>query len=308
MSIEKYNNCQICGENNPPENHYYFVHKTSIKNYYEKYFPKKDLYSGEKLLFKNLDSYIFNDFTDKHNLKKYLESCPLSEKQRYCKNLLLKRKELKNLVYTMTEVETKSIQIPSVAYLLKLFKDIGGYYKICEKLGFKNKYIEPKNIVFKEEDKDKNIIIDSREQAWLKVNHPYEIGAIKYGDYSINEKIYFERKSISDFISTLSGGYDRFSREIEKCGADNNFLVILVEESLSKCLVFNKLPWVNKNIKASSEFIWHRVREIIQKYNFCQFLFSDGRVEAARLVKKLLFNEEIVKNYDLQLLYSKGML
>lgn len=308
MSIEKYNICQICGENNPPENHYFYQHHVSIKNYYEKYFPKKDLYSGEKLLFKNLDNYVFNDFTDKVNLRKYLESLSGSDKQNYCKNLLSKRKQLKNLTYSPTEVELKSIQSPSVAYLLKLFEDMGGYYKICEELGFKNKYIEPKNIFFQEADENKTIIIDSREQLFLKISKNYEIGALPYGDYSINGKIFFERKSISDFISTLSGGYDRFCREIVKCGTDNNFLVILVEESLSKCLVFNKLPWVNKNIKASSEFIWHRVREIIQKYNFCQFLFSDGRVEAARLVKKLLFNEEIVKNYDLQLLYNKNLI
>lgn len=308
MSIEKYNICQICGQDNSLENHYWKVHDISIKNYYEKYFPKKDLYSGEKLLFKNLDSYIFNDFIDKHNLKKYLESCLLSEKQRYCKNLLSKRKELKNLIYTMTEVELKSIQTPSVAYLLKLFEDIGGYYKVCEELGFKNKYIEPKDIVFKEKDKNKSIIIDTRENQWLKINHPYEINTLLYGDYSINEKVIVERKSLSDLIGSISGGYDRICKEIERCGTDNNFLVILVEESLSKCLVFNKLPWISRKIKVSPDYIFHNLRSIIQKYPFVQALFIEGRVEAARLVKKLLFNEEIVKNYDLQLLYNKNIL
>ena len=254
-----------------------------------------------------MDSYIFNDFTDKINLRKYLESCSLPEKQRYCKNLLSKRKQLKNLVYTMTEVETKSIQIPSVAYLLKLFEDVGSYYKVCEELNFKNKYIEPKNIIFKEENKNKTILIDTRENDWLRVNHPYEINTLLYGDYSIGGNVIIERKSLNDLIGSISGGYGRICKEIEKCGIDNNYLVILVEESLSKCLVFNKLPWVNKNVKVSPDYIFHNIRQLIQKYKYIQFLFCDGRIEAARLVKKLLFNEEIVKNYDLQLLYNKGI-
>ena len=66
---------------------------------------------------------------------------------------------------------------------------MGGYYKICEELGFKNKYIEPK-IFFQEADENKTIIIDSREQLFLKISKNYEIGALPYGDYSINGKIF----------------------------------------------------------------------------------------------------------------------
>ena len=172
MSIENWKICQICGENNPPENHYYFVHKTSIKNYFEKYFPKHDLFTGEKLFFKNLESYILNLFLNKNNLKNYIEKRlqTKEEKIEFCKSLLLRRKDIKNISYTFTEVELKSTLNPSVAYLLKLFEDIGGYYKVCEELGFKNKYIEPKDIVFREEDKNKNILIDTREQLFLKID------------------------------------------------------------------------------------------------------------------------------------------
>ena len=66
---------------------------------------------------------------------------------------------------------------------------MGGYYKICEELGFKIN-ISNRKIFFQEVDENKTIIIDSREQLFLKISKNYEIGALPYGDYSINGKIF----------------------------------------------------------------------------------------------------------------------
>ena len=75
MSIEKYNICQICEKIIRPKIIIFISITFRLKTIMKNIFPK-DLYSGEKLLFKNLDSYVFNDFTDKVNLRKYLESFP----------------------------------------------------------------------------------------------------------------------------------------------------------------------------------------------------------------------------------------
>ena len=43
---------------------------------------------------------------------------------------------------------------------------------------------------------------------------------------------YIERKSITDFIGTMSGGYERFKREVERAREQDAKLIVLVEESL----------------------------------------------------------------------------
>lgn len=90
-----------------------------------------------------------------------------------------------------------------------------------------------------------NIYIDTREQAPLVFNKPYidnvVIAKLPYGDYAAKDgdntcNIYFERKSISDLFSTLTGGYKRFKKEINRCIEDKNLLVIIIETTLSEIL------------------------------------------------------------------------
>jgi len=90
------------------------------------------------------------------------------------------------------------------------------------------------------------IITDTREQAPLVFKHKFIREVINkkldVGDYGVmftGEEIFpvvFERKSISDLYGTLSQGYERFKREIERAKESNTQLIIIVEASLSKVL------------------------------------------------------------------------
>ena len=85
------------------------------------------------LRFENLSS----DFNNKRNLKSWLNKIPLSQAKEYCRDLLVKRKKEKGLIYSLTEVELRTLPIPPIHFYEKLF---GSYYSLCEEIGYKNKF------------------------------------------------------------------------------------------------------------------------------------------------------------------------
>jgi hypothetical protein len=282
------------------------------EKYYHTYYPKKDLLTGETLNFKSKEQYFNSDFNDKNNMKKWLKEQSPEKAQEYCKSLLVKRKEEKKIIYSPTQVELRTIMSPSVVFYNKIFND---YYDLCSEVGLENKYIHPKNIAHQFQNKlttKDTIYVDTREQSWLKFNIPFEIKTLPYGDYTCsndNCNCYIERKSLSDFISTLSSGnLNRFKNEIEKAKINNAYIVVVVEEKLQNALSFQYLPHISKKIKATPEFIFHNVRLLIQDYDNLQFLFVDGREEMKRTIEAILASKCFYKKVDLQLAYDLKML
>ena len=224
------------------------------------------------------------------------------------KYLLIKRKESKNLIYSPTQVELRTIMAPSIISYNKIFKD---YYDVCSSIGLENKFIHP-NLVgdhFKNKLIAKDIIyVDTREQSWLKFDTPFEIKTLGFGDYTCSNDncgCFIERKSLSDFISTLSvKNFDRFKNEIEKAKKNNSYIIVMVEEKVSNALSFQYLPHISKKIKATPEYIFHNVRELLQNYNNLQFLFVDGRNEMKRLIESIFASKCYYKKIDLQLAYD----
>jgi len=290
------------------------AHDLRMVEYYQTQFPRHDKHDGKIIKFKNKNQYFENDFNTRTSMKSWLKSVPESEAKEYCRNALRKRKEKKSLKYAPTQVELRSTLIPPVHYYNELF---GDYYALCEDLGYVNKFANCSSIVYGSvyDDPSYKIYIDTREKMPLKFKGvPTEFRALKYGDYGFSDeeascKCYVERKSVGDFIGTLSGGYERFKREIERAGEQESYLVILVEETLSNCLGFNYLPHVyKKGTKVTPEFVFHNVRDLIQTYPFIQFLFVKGRVVAAETVKKIFTSGCVFKKVDLQLAYDTKVL
>jgi len=102
----------------------------------------------------------------------------------------------------------------------------------------------------------------------------------------------------------MSGGYNRFINELERAKENNAYLIVLVEETLTNALSFQYLPHISKKIRATPEFIFHRVRSLIQEYPNIQFLFADGRKESSRIVELIFTCGCCYKNIDLQLAYE----
>jgi hypothetical protein len=280
--------------------------------YYQKYYERRDLLTKELINFKSKEQYLNSDFNDKNNMKKWLKSQPIEEVKQYCKQLLIKRKELKGLTYSPTQIELRTIMAPSIIFYNQIFRN---YYDMCSSIGLENKFIDPNLLInnFKNKLNQKDTIyVDTREQSWLKFNTPFEIKTLSFGDYTCsndNCNCFIERKSLSDFISTLSvKNYDRFKNEIEKAKKNNSYIVVMVEETLSNALSFQYLPHISKKIKATPEYIFHNVRELLQSYNNIQFLFVDGRKEMTRLIEGIFASKCSYKKIDLQLAYDMKIL
>jgi hypothetical protein len=286
-------------------------HDLRIAAYYQQYYPRYDLYDGKIIKFKSKEYYLNTEFNTKSNRLKWLDKLPLSEAKKYLKKILLDRKEKKALTYSPCQVELRSLAFPSVISFEKKFPD---YYKLCKSLGFKNKYRQAQSIVTAKSKKDCKIYVDSREQLPLKFNLPTEVKGLKFGDYALSEKsltcnCYIERKTLADFISTISVlNHDRFCREIERAAENDANLIIVIEDSLTHALSFPFLPYISKKIKVTPEFIFHKVRDMIQKYDHIQFLFVNGRKESVRVIEKIFFSKCIYKKIDLQLSYDKKIL
>ena len=289
-------------------------HKIRVAEYYQKYYPRHDKHNGEMIKFKNKDQYFSTEFNTKTNLRMWLKSLSEEDAKEYCKNLLLSRKEKKELTYAPSQVELRSIMSPPVQFYDELF---GDYYRLCNELGFKNKHGKFMDIVSGSEynKPEYKVFVDTREQKPLKFKRGIEVRTLKFGDYAFSSKMatcncYIERKSLSDLIGTLSGGYERLCNEIKRAQEDDAYLVILVEAKFSRAMYFNQQfkshnkERVFKKVKATPEFIFHRIRRLIQKYPNIQFLFVDGRREASRVTERIFTAGCAHERADLQLAYD----
>src|SRR5688500_11591004 len=150
------------------------AHKMEMGDYYQKFFPRHDKFSGELIKFKEKSQYLSDDFNSKDSMRKWIDSISVEKAKEYCKHLLVSRKNKKSLVFSPTQVELRTILCPSVITLNALF---GDYYKLCEEVGFTNRY---QNVVVHPHFKTRaaqhgeKVYVDTREQDPLKFNLPWE--------------------------------------------------------------------------------------------------------------------------------------
>ena len=321
--------CKICDKEFPENKNLHLhlrKHKIRVVEYYQTHYPRYDLRDGNIIKFKNKDQYFSTDFNSKTNLKAWLKSQPRHLSKKYMRNFLISRKEKKGLAYSMGQVELRSLMAAPVQFYDEIFDDCitefsHGYYALCHKLGFENKFDECDNIITGTEyDKSKyKIYIDTRERKPLKFDRDIEIQTLKFGDYTFSDQdvtcgCYIERKSLADFVGTLSGGYDRFSREMLRAHRAGAYMVVLIESKMSNATSFQFLrkagskDRVFKNVRATPEFIMHNMRKIISDYPNCQFLFVDGRKEASRVIEKIFTCGCMYRTVDLQLAYDRKIL
>lgn len=298
--------CKLCNIENPENNHFYREHKITIKNYFETYENKRDLFDNSVIEFKgNIDDYFSKSFNSRFNLSRWIKKVSRKEYEDYVCSYLLERKNRKNLTYSLTQVELKTLLIPGIKWISENIKD---YYQLCKDLGFVNRfqwYKKDMNNLIKL-DKRRKIYVDTREKLLLEFkNVTSVIKKLDYGDYSFSDenwtkKTVIERKGISDLYGTLSGGYDRFINEIERAKNDNAYLVIVVESKFENIYIFPKMKHVYKKVTISPEFITHKIRQILEKYDHVQFVFIESHKKASELVEKIFSLGEVVQTIDLQ--------
>lgn len=305
--MEETHSCIICGEQNVAGSHFKNQHKLKISEYYERHEPKFDRLTGEQIKYVTYSKYLETEFTNKNNAKKWLKEQNQEIRDNYILSVLGKRSERKQLLYAPSEIELyTSNTLPSRKFL----DTICDFDALCDSLNLLQRFKpHSEEIVCDKKYQDEKywINIDPREQKPFKPKYPVQIKKLDFGDYSLSHPeetgdIFVERKSLIDLVCTLSGGYSRFEAEIIRAKQAKSYIIVLVEGPLAKLFALERLPQLrNTKIKASSEYITYQIRSLMERFNNLNFVFADGRKDAAQILFKLLFSNGICKDIDVQL-------
>lgn len=271
---------------------------------------KFDIFTKEPIPYKSRDFYLYNLYAKKTNLINHFKILNNSEREQIIKELLKLRIQHKKIKYGLSTVEARSLIFPSPALLKKLDID---YNKLLIESNLQTKYDYYQIINTNLTNISKEIIVDTREQKPLKFPSKIKINneGLKFGDYALStnleNSICIERKSLSDFIGTMSQGFERFCRELVKAQDKNCKVLMVVEKNINESLSFNYLKEC-RYTKATSEFIFSRLRELIQMFPHFQVLFVNGRMESAKITWFMLNYGPNIFQTDIQYLYDSKQL
>ena len=140
-----------------------------------------------------------------------------------------------------------------------------------------------------------DITIDTREQTpWSfdPVLVKTRRGTVPTGDYCVTGDLDFavERKSLNDFIGTISTGWERFKREIFRARSRSFHMPVIVEARFTDCLfavsrgVIVPPPHDHPNIPPA--MVLKRIGQI--EMLGASVRFADGPTEAAMLAASIL--------------------
>ena len=283
-------------------------HKLKIDQYCAAHMNKCDLLNKEPINFKSFEQYLLTDFVNKKNMLAWLKL----EKNGLAKDFLLYKiiahSKLKSVCYFPSSSEMRTMSyLPSMKTYQFFFENLNLF---IDSSGLKRRYNYNKNELNFNFIHKKNINIDTREQKPIKLSN-YKVISEKldFGDYSCDGILAVERKSLSDLVSTLSSGFDRFNREMERAKLANGYIVVVTECDINKFLSFS-YSRIGKFAKASTDFIFHRFREICKNFpENVQFCFSGGRKESSELIPKILsMSSEAARTFDFQYLLDHSLI
>lgn len=288
-------------------------HGMYMADYYVKHFARKSLLTGELLPFKDKKSYFENDFADYGELKKWCVSAKPEEVKEYALESLKKRVESRSLSRGPGHLELNINRMPDLDVYIKSF---GSYSEACSLSGVRPLFFKrmPKDF-FNCDASGMKIFVDTREQKPLSFPQSTTM-ALDAGDYTaagdFYDRTYIDRKSPSDFISTLSlSNLDRFKRELERIREMDSYLFIVTECSLSYLEKYIRAAKTKKfgPSKTNLKFIYHNMRELFHEFeDRCQFIFTGSRENSELIIPRILFFGSILWNVDLQYYLEKNEL
>jgi len=269
--------------------------KIKQKDYYENYYKRVDLLTGEPIVFKSIDQYFSAHFKDKNNMKRWFKENPEDAKKLSIR-MLKERIKRKSLTRLPSEVELITCGLPSSEY----------YYNFIVSEVVSAGLTPPYDYgctTFEVDDSPLQIVVDTREQTPLNFKDVTIVkNSLNFGDYAVLGKeqgIVIERKSLPDLIGSCVAQYERFTREFQRAKDAGAYLIVLCEESLNTAQNYPYIPYLRRFIKTPPEAVFHNVRELMQNFGF-QFVFCDGRARAAEVAIKIFRLKQDVRTLDLQ--------
>ena len=277
------------------------AHALHQPEYYVKHYARRSLLTGELLPYRSYEDYFSRDFASTAEMVKWARSVSKPEAQTYLLERLGERKREKNLEFAPCDIDLKLSKLPPSTVFAEIF---GSYRKAFEKVGLKERWTTEASTV--QIPADVRILIDTREQQPLSVPYTIEEQKLDFGDYTFagehHNSTFVDRKSASDFRSTLTSGYDRFVREIERARSFGSFLFIVIEATMKQ--VQENTYNTSKNA-SSIALAWKNTKEICNAHaDVCQFLFTGSRENSERVIPILLANGPRLWFTDVQHLFD----
>ena len=284
--------CKECGQKFKTERSLHAhikKHNLTVAEYYTKFFPRKNLLTGKPMPFKNKKEYFSKDFSNLSQLKQWFDrEGPTEETKKYILGKLKNMIKDKDLTKSPCHIDLVLSDMPTVDMYKKCF---GSFSEACSQAKIRPRF--PHNIVKGFFDKDCSyekleIFIDTREQKPLEFKKSKSL-KLDFGDYTLGGSsysyTYVDRKSEGDFKSTMSVGFERFKRELERAREFNSFMYIVVESSIEKIKKNN----VFSPHKSNLAYIFHNARLLTREYSdVSQIIFSGGRKASQYLIPRLL--------------------
>lgn len=303
--------CKVCGEEFETEKGLHIhlkKHKMDLATYYTNYYPRLNLLTGEPLPFKNKEDYFNYDFSNRKQMLKWCMSQPKKIVADYSLKKLKKRIKDKGLKYAPNHLELKISQLPDIDVYKKAF---GSYSRAAELAGVLPLYSKSAPAAIFNEDsefEDLEIMVDTREQKPLIFDKSQEL-KLDFGDYTVGgddyDYTYVDRKAEQDLKGTLSGGFNRFKRELDRVKQFESYLFIVVESDLNKIYKNNMFGPHKSNLK----FIYHNMRLLTHEYKgYCQFIFTGNRANSQSIIPKILKLGKSLWHVDLQYYIDRGEL
>jgi len=297
--------CQECGKEFKSRRSLHThikVHDLFVGDYYVKYYPRFDKLTNQPIEYKNYDQYFATDFINISNMKKWCDQAPREEVREFIKKSLKEKLGAKGIQAGPPSTYLLTGGLPDIDICKQMF---GSYRETCQHIDMLPMLSASLPKDFQKDYSDTPILIDTREQQPLSFNNSDSL-KLDVGDYAVGGDLYdytfVDRKSYQDFCSTITNGYSRFIKELERCRSIGCFLYIVTETAFDDMWATNKKGFK----KFKLDYVYHQMRSIQSEYtDCCQFVFSGSREKSEELIPKILVLGKKLWKVDLQYFWDK---
>jgi len=143
------------------------------------------------------------------------------------------------------------------------------------------------------------IVIDTREQRpWSFPPHiEVEVGTLRTGDYALknDEQFAIERKSADDFVGTVSLGWHRFVKELNRMDAANFVAKVVIVECDVETFCFRIrqgtiIPPDHEHTRCTPQFLMKRIAELTMRG--ISVIFAGNAELASAIALRILIERE----------------
>jgi len=268
--------CKICnlelGSVAALHRHIKKEHCLAPKDYYPLIYDRRDLFDGDLIEFRDIKQYFVTDFNSKGNFLEWIKSGS-PEVLSYVIKILERRAEEKGSRIIPSHVELKSLFAPNLSDYINLFGGVDNLSSSLESSNLKLKLGVEKPAL---KSGDLKISVDTREQTPLPFDN-FQVQKLIVGDYAPNDdffcNLFCERKSINDLAGTLTKGYERFEKEIQRAKELGAYLVVVTEFPFIDALEYS--PKNSFSQKIGGAYLFNKIRTFLLQYDNIQFPHVD---------------------------------